>query len=660
LGFRLISKAFCRPCNELAKYLMYIPDYRHRLSGWLIGSLLASTCLTVAGAPASAGSIGDTVRAAITANPDVGVVKDDRRAVDQELRQAQSGYLPSLDFRGAVGPEVTNNANTRQRGPGSTDTAQQTRFESELKLSQMIFDGYSTSSEVARQRARQDSASYRVGEASEFVAVDAVRAHLDVLRNREIVRLGEENLATHRRILNQVGDLERNGRGSIADVRQTEARVAEAQASLELARGTLQDAMATYQRVVGEPPTSLGSEPAPVGALPAGREDAARAASVSSPTVLIAASDVDVASAQLKGSRSGFYPQIDAELSAVGDRNIDGQDGSDSSASALVVLRYNLFRGGADIAREREAFHRLNESRASLMKARLKAEEDARTSWNAYETAKARTLALNARAEAQRRTRDAYASQFDIGQRSLLDLLDSENELFLARVDYVTAQYSQRFAVYRILGVEGTLLSTLDIAAPRESININRSPAGVQSPSRIDEKSRQIQAPLSEPQPLRGAPAGAPPVSEVSAPDAINATAPAAVPQEPAVVTSPTVPSGKEPRSLTPKQSSAVETPAAVTARLPQPPATATATAAPNGGSVPSYESFGSFWKAMTGDAPAAMPTAATTTVAPAAAAAPQPTVADPPPAAPASSTSDGIPSYPSFSSFWKSVTGDK
>ena len=296
------------------------------------------------------------------------------------------------------------------------------------------------------------------------------------------------------------------------------------------------------------------------------------------------------------------------------------------------------------------------------MKARLKAEEDARTSWNSYETAKARTVALRSRAEAQRRTRDAYASQFDIGQRSLLDLLDSENELFLARVDFVTAQYAERFAVYRILGVDGTLLSTLDIAAPRESIDVNRSPAAVQTPARIDEKSKQIRAPLSEPQPLRGESAGAPPADQTDAPAAINATIPAPIPKEPAVITSPTVPSGNEPRSLTPKQSSEVEKPAAVTARLSSPPAAAPA-AAPSGG-APSYDSFGSFWKAMTGGAPAATPAAETTTVAPAASTA-APAVADPAPAAkaatvPGAASSGGVPSYSSFSSFWKAVTGDK
>ncbi len=637
---------------------MSIQGYPRRRSDWLIGSLLASTCLVLAGSPAEAGSIEDSVRAALATNPDVGVVQADRRAVDQELRQARAGYLPSLDFRGAVGPEVTNNANTRQRGPGSTNTAQQTRFESELRLSQMIFDGYATKSEVDRQLARQDSAAYRVGEASEFVAVDAVRAHLDVLRNQAIVRLGEENIGTHQRILKQVGSLERNGRGSIADVRQTEARVAAAQAELELARGTLQDAMATYERVVGQAPGTLGLEPAPVGSLPAGREAAAQTAAVSNPTVLIAASDVDVAAAELHGSRADFYPKLDAELSAVGDRNIDGQDGPDSSASALLVLRYNLFRGGADIAREREAFHRLNEARASLMKARLQAQQDARTSWNAYETAKARTVSFADRAEAQRRTRDAYASQFDIGQRSLLDLLDSENELFLARVDYVTAQFTERFAVYRVLGVDGELLQTLDIAKPRESIDINRSAAGVQSPERIEEKSKQIQAPLSEPQPLRGTSAGAPPADQLGAPESINDTMPAKTPERPAVVTSPTVPSsGEAPKSLTPQKSSAVEKPHAVTAALA--PTPAPAPAAPSGGTGgASYDSFGSFWKAVTGDgAPAPSPAAS--------AAAPSPVSGSPPAlqpasAAPPTASGDGTATYSSFSSFWDAVTGKK
>ncbi|MCE3248139.1 MAG: channel protein TolC, partial [Geminicoccaceae bacterium] len=94
--------------------------------------------------------------------------------------------------------------------------------------------------------------------------------------------------------------------------------------------------------------------------------------------------------------------------------------------------------------------------------------------YNALQTAQARLEALRAAVEAQRATRDVYAQQFDLGQRSLLDLLDAENELFVARSNLVTAQFTEIFGVYRVLAVTGDLLMTLDIDRPKESISIWR------------------------------------------------------------------------------------------------------------------------------------------------------------------------------------------
>ncbi len=484
--------------------------------------LLASAALLVAAEPSQGGSITDTVRAALAGNPDIGIVKADRRAVDQELRQARAGYLPSLDVRAGIGGEIASTPGTRRRGPGSTDSTQQTRSEAQIKLSQMLFDGFATQSEVERQLARVDSAAYRVQEAAEFVAVDAIEAHLDILRNQQIVALNRENVAAHERILRQVRSLERAGRVDAADVQQTEARLANARASLAQATGALADAIAFYQRVVGREPDALTLDPPPTAALPKDKEAAAALASVQSPTVLIAAADVDVAAAELRGSRAGYYPRIDAELTAQTFRNVGGGEGPDSSASAMLVLRYNLFRGGADVAREREAFHRLNEARAALVKQRLRAEELARQAVNAYETARERVAAQRARVEAQRRTRDSYQSQFELGQRDLLDVLDAENELFLARVQLITAEFTERFAVYKILGVTGTLLDTLEIARPREHINIYRSADRQQTPVVIQEKSVQLADPKAESRPLRGAEAGEPPAGALDAADAIN------------------------------------------------------------------------------------------------------------------------------------------
>ena len=229
-----------------------------------------------------------------------------------------------------------------------------------------------------------------------------------------------------------------------------------------------------YIAVVGMPPEALQEPVVPYPAVPESQEAAAAQAVVDSPTVLIAGADIDVAEAELRGSRAGNYPRFDLELGAGANRNIDGVEGGGIDAQALLVARYNLFRGGADVAREREAFARVREARQALRQVQRDAAEEARVAYNALQTAQARVEALRAAVEAQRATRDVYAQQFDLGQRSLLDLLDAENELFIARSNLVTAQFTEIFGVYRVLAVTGELLMVLDIDRPKESISIWR------------------------------------------------------------------------------------------------------------------------------------------------------------------------------------------
>lgn len=422
-------------------------------------------------------TLEDSVEAALASNPEVAVVEADRQAIDQELRQARALYLPSIDLRGAIGPEYTNSPATRRRFSEPDNHETLIRMESQVTLTQMLFDGFSSRSEVDRQLARIDSAAYRVDEAAEFIALDAIEAHLNVLRNQALVELAEQNLAAHQRILDKVARLEREGGGNIADVRQTEARVAAARGALATAVGNLREARAIYLAVVDIPPEDLARPDPPVAAVPASAEVAAAEAFVNNPTVQIADADIDVAKAELTGARSNYYPRLDLEMGAGANRNIDGIEGSEVDAQALLVLRYNLFRGGADIAREREAFARLREARETLRRAKRAAEEDARIAFSAYLTSQDRADALESQALATRSTRDAYAQQFDIGQRSLLDLLDAENELFVTRSNFITAQFTELFAVYRVLAATGHLLATLDVDAPKEGINIYRTPS---------------------------------------------------------------------------------------------------------------------------------------------------------------------------------------
>jgi adhesin transport system outer membrane protein len=439
-------------------------------TGGRILTALLAPLVVITGAGAV--TLEDSVRATLETNPEIGVVQANREAIDQELRQARAQYLPSIDLRGAAGPEYTDSPTTRNQRGDDTETL--LRLESQITLSQLLFDGFATQSEIARQTSRIDSAAFRVQEAAEFVALDAIEAHLEILRNQDLVELARENLEEHQRILGLVRELEGQGASSIADVRQSEARIAAAETSLATAIGNLRDAEALYISVVGMQPEVLEEPLVPVAAVPESRETAAAKAAVNSPTVLIANADIDVAKAELRGSRAGYYPRFDLELGAAANRNVDGVEGRDVAAQALLVLRYNLFRGGADIAREREAFARLSEARQALGQVQRDAEEEARIAYNALTTARARIESLRAAVEAQRATRDVYAQQFDLGQRSLLDLLDAENELFVARSNLTTAQYTEIFGVYRVLAVIGDLLMTLDIDRPKESVSIWR------------------------------------------------------------------------------------------------------------------------------------------------------------------------------------------
>jgi len=413
-----------------------------------------------AATPANAMSLQEAVSLAISTNPEVGEVSNDRRAIDQELRQGRALYYPQIDLRAATGVEWSENDTT---AASLDDQSTRWRKEASLTLSQLLFDGFFADSEVERQTSRVKSAAYRVQESAEFVGLDAVEAYLEVLRHRERVLLAEENVGSHQTRLGQVQQRAQAGGGNIADVRQAEARLANAESGLVQTQGNLRDAEALFIRVVGQAPDTLDTPFLPVDAVPPDLDSSVNAAVENSPTVAFARQDVRTAEADVKQQEASLYPDVRLELSTSANDDVDGRNRSEYDASAMVVLRYNLYRGGADTARIREFKWRLAEAIDAMHTNERRVAEDARVSWNAIEVSRSNVEILSRQAEAERRTRDVYLQQFDIGQRGLLDLLDSDNEYYLARDSLITATYAEIFANYRLLATMGALQKTLGI-----------------------------------------------------------------------------------------------------------------------------------------------------------------------------------------------------
>ncbi len=394
---------------------------------------------------------------AISTNPSVGEVSNDRRAIDQELRQGRALYYPQVDLRAATGIEYSDNSNTT---PG-TETLW--RKEGSLTLSQLIFDGFFAESEVERQTSRVKSAAYRVQESAEFTGLDAIEAYLDTQRHRERVELAANNVAVHRSRLGQVQQRAQAGGGNIADVRQAEARLANAESTLVELQGNLQDAESRFIRVVGQAPDTLDEVAIPADAMPADVDTAVNTAVEASPTVAFARQDIKTAEADVKQQEASLYPDIRLELSASGDDDADGLNQTQYDASALVVFRYNLYRGGADTARIREFKWRQAEAIDAMHTQERKVSDDARVSWTAIEVSHANVEILNREVDAQAKTVSVYKQQFEIGQRGLLDLLDADNDLYLSSDNLITARYAEIFANFRLLATMGALQRTLGI-----------------------------------------------------------------------------------------------------------------------------------------------------------------------------------------------------
>lgn len=413
-------------------------------------------------------TIAEAVGFGVTTNPEYTRNADNRRATDEELRQAKGLYLPSIDFSADLGGEYSDNTATRNDGDGD-DEETMFRRQAGLTLTQLLFDGFETKYENKRQQARVLSASHRVREATELVGLSIVESYLDVLRQRELLRISRQNVADHITIMEQIQDSATAGRSTAADMEQAKARLASARANEASVREALRVAEASFIRDVGDQPQDLVMPMVPVDALSANVEDQVKVALHQSPTLDIFEADIQVAHNEFEGSKSVFYPQVDLQLNARTGEDLGGVEGKDTSASALAVVNWNLYRGGIDTARVREQINREAQAKEERAKTAREIENEVRTTWARMVSAGERAREFATQAAANQETVKAYKDQFDLNRRTLLDVLDSQNELFVSRSNMVNAEFVEMFAVYRLLALKGELLPTLGVAYPREA-----------------------------------------------------------------------------------------------------------------------------------------------------------------------------------------------
>jgi outer membrane protein, adhesin transport system len=259
------------------------------------------------------------------------------------------------------------------------------------------------------------------------------------------------------------------GGGSPVDVNVASARLEASKAFLAEAEARNRDARTLYRTVVGRAPGKLQSVSAPVKALPRTVDIAVAEAVQVAPSVVAALADTRAAEAAIDTAKARFYPRLDAQVGVDANYGLYNRDRSRVEATAMLVLRQNLYRGGIDTARVAEARERSFEARDAAENARRVVEREVRFAWSAIQSAQARRGALTRQLEQNRLAFEGYVQQYELGQRTLIDILDIQNEMFISRTNMVTEDFSGRYSVFRVLAGMGRLLPALGIAGPIES-----------------------------------------------------------------------------------------------------------------------------------------------------------------------------------------------
>lgn len=407
----------------------------------------------------AAQSLTDAIEMTLRTNPDILVSKYGVEAAQQLHKQAKGAYLPSVDLALAGGYENSDNTTTRATPLNEIDL---TKKEKSLKVTQLLYDGFATSNLIKQQSALIDSAAARLGSSQENVSLRAVQVYLEMLRRKKIVDLTQENLNQHEQTLSKIEERFGSGVGTKVDVVQTRGRRAQSKSNLLLAERDVKNGNAEFFRVVGEHPQEI-SEPAVVKGLPGTLDEAIQSAMMNNHGLKAAEADLLAAIAGKKQVRGSYHPRFDLEIGASRNADTDGVVGENNDETAVIRMSYNLYRGGADKARENEAEAREFAARETVRSIRRAVEENVTLIWNELEDILQRLEYLEAHVTSTEEVLVVYNEQLSLGKRTLLDLLDIQNELLRARVAYISGQYSEKLARYRVLASTGRMLETMGI-----------------------------------------------------------------------------------------------------------------------------------------------------------------------------------------------------
>lgn len=436
-------------------------------SGVLKKSIFAILSVLFFSQPVKALELSAMVADSISAHPQVKEKVHFYRQVLRDQSIANSGWRPSVDLQASTGFYDTESPAT---GNTSVDY-DSTRVE--LSVTQNLFNGYDTTHQLEQTKSRARAALFDAYDTADNIALDAIQAYLELLKQRRLYGLAEENVQSHEGILSQIRERNNSGVGRRSQLQQTEGRVARAHASLIAQQNNLQDAATLLHQVLGRYVDAENLiEPLLPELPPDDLNTLIDQALVNHPAMNVAVNNVSASQSDYSRSRSRYYPNVDLRLASEFANDIGGIPGDTDETSLVLNLTYNFYNGGADKSEQLKRISAVHEQKEFSARVRRQVINTLRLSWIADESLTRQLEFLETHIVKSKETVESYREEFFIGQRDLIDLLDGENELNSARNQHAEAYYDSLAARYRIFEAIGSLFEALKLDARMTEDNL--------------------------------------------------------------------------------------------------------------------------------------------------------------------------------------------
>jgi len=417
---------------------------------WLIAGIGIGLLLS---APAAGQTLDEALATAYSSNPTIRAARAQLRAVNEGVPQALSNWRPTVTVEGAAGK-------ARSESTGGVDPSQDsiTPLEASATLSQPLYRGGRTlagteraENDVLAQRASLDSVE-------QSVLLRAATSYMDVWRDQAVLDLNINNERVLQRQLEASQDRFEVGELTRTDVAQSETRLAVATAGRIAAEGSLSTSRAVFQEVVGVAPGVLTAPP-PLTGLPGSLDETVAAAVANNPDVLAASFAEKSAQNRVREVVGELLPTVSINASVRHTEETSRRGTESDVAQILAEVSVPLYQQGAVSSRVREAKQISNQRRLQIDETRRRQEQEAVSAWRALETARAQTRSFESGVRSAEIALEGVRQENSVGARTILDILDAEQELLDAKVNLVRSQRDSVVTGFQVLSATGRLLA---------------------------------------------------------------------------------------------------------------------------------------------------------------------------------------------------------